>query len=238
MKKNKAMRLASLLLILTLLSTSVISGTFAKYTSSASVEDTARVAYWGFGQNTDVEFDLFLASYDKDAQDATVVSVVGDVIAPGTSGSADFAFKFTDNTTELTSAITAPEVDYTFDVAVVSNCDQLIKDNKNIKWILDGITYNTWDEFVDAIDALGAYPNNATKYEAGTLPNGFGTDDVHTIAWIWEYAGGNNVYPVAGQIGTGTDGKLTQDEYDTYMGNQADLDDVSITITITATQLN
>lgn len=47
MKKNKMMRLASVLLIITLLTTSVISGTFAKYTTEDSAFDYARVAKWG-----------------------------------------------------------------------------------------------------------------------------------------------------------------------------------------------
>ncbi len=47
MKKNRMLRLASALLILTLLTTSVIGGTFAKYVSEGSVSDTARVAKWG-----------------------------------------------------------------------------------------------------------------------------------------------------------------------------------------------
>ena len=47
MKKNRMMRLASVLLVLTLLSTSVISGTFAKYVTSDQASDTARVAKFG-----------------------------------------------------------------------------------------------------------------------------------------------------------------------------------------------
>lgn len=47
MKKNKFMRIASVLLIVTLLSTSVISGTFAKYTTEAEGSDSATVAKWG-----------------------------------------------------------------------------------------------------------------------------------------------------------------------------------------------
>jgi hypothetical protein len=63
MKKNKMMRLASLLLVCVLLTTSVISGTFAKYTTSYTANDTARVAKWGFDQAT-LSFDLFAATYD------------------------------------------------------------------------------------------------------------------------------------------------------------------------------
>jgi len=47
MKKNRMLRLASTLMILTLLTTSIIGGTFAKYTTAGSASDTARVAKWG-----------------------------------------------------------------------------------------------------------------------------------------------------------------------------------------------
>jgi hypothetical protein len=47
MRKNKMLRLASGLLVATLLSTSVISGTFAKYVTNGSANDTAVVAKWG-----------------------------------------------------------------------------------------------------------------------------------------------------------------------------------------------
>ena len=47
MKKNTMMRIASILLVVTLLSTCVISGTFAKYVTKAEGKDAARVAKWG-----------------------------------------------------------------------------------------------------------------------------------------------------------------------------------------------
>ena len=47
MKKTKVMRLLSLLLVMTLISTCAISGTFAKYVTRAEGEDQARVAKWG-----------------------------------------------------------------------------------------------------------------------------------------------------------------------------------------------
>lgn len=47
MRKNRMMRTASGLLVAVLLTTSVISGTFAKYTTKGSVNDTARVAKFG-----------------------------------------------------------------------------------------------------------------------------------------------------------------------------------------------
>ena len=62
MKKNVMMRVASIMLVLVLMTSSVISGTFAKYVTDVTTDDSARVARWG------VEFvtnsDLFATQYD------------------------------------------------------------------------------------------------------------------------------------------------------------------------------
>ena len=62
MKKNTMMRVASALLVAVLLTTCAISGTFAKYVSSAETSDTARVAKWGWG-TTSIAIDLFDDTY-------------------------------------------------------------------------------------------------------------------------------------------------------------------------------
>lgn len=246
MKKNAMMRIASVLLVAVLLTTCSISGTFAKYVSEASGEDSARVAYWGWGVDSTLTINgLFADTYakydsaDPQGNDAiSVDSVVGDVLAPGTEGSATFSFRYTENDTELDpDVIEAPEVDYHFDVTVVvADCDQLIQENRNIQWKLDNGAWGTWTQLVDALDALGEGTDNGV-YEAGELPDGFGTTDTHTISWQWIFEDDANTY----EISDGTSASptiLTQDQYDTYMGNQADLDDVSIEITITATQID
>lgn len=97
MRKNKIMRFASLILVLTLLSTSVISGTFAKYTTTDSANDSARVAKWGV--ELQVEGNLFGDTYkdtivaDTDTT-MTVQSVdkAADVVAPGTKNEDGFTF--------------------------------------------------------------------------------------------------------------------------------------------------
>ena len=94
MKKNRMMRLASVLLIMTLLSTSVISGTFAKYTTTGSASDGARVAKWGV--NFDIEGGpLFSQDYATDDTvnfSSMTLSVnsenTDNVVAPGTEGKA------------------------------------------------------------------------------------------------------------------------------------------------------
>ena len=72
MKKNKMMRLASVLLVLCLLTTSVISGTFAKYVTTDQKADTARVAK--FGVVASLSGDLFGATYNKVAAGNSITS--------------------------------------------------------------------------------------------------------------------------------------------------------------------
>ena len=65
MKKNTMMRLAAVLLVGVLLTTSVIGGTFAKYTTSDDATDTARVAKWGVTINLGAKKnDMFDIEYD------------------------------------------------------------------------------------------------------------------------------------------------------------------------------
>ena len=88
MEKNRMMRLASALLILTLLTTCMISGTFAKYTTQATGEDTARVAKWGV--TVRAHTDLFAISYTNTNDNSGTVTVKSEgtdkLVAPGTTG--------------------------------------------------------------------------------------------------------------------------------------------------------
>lgn len=92
MKKGVFPRIAAVLMILTLLSTCVISGTFAKYVTEGSTTATARVAKWGVtiaAQADDSTGNAFLKEYAADTEGTGLtMSVSADtaVIAPGTSG--------------------------------------------------------------------------------------------------------------------------------------------------------
>lgn len=90
MKKNKMMRIASILMVVTLLSTCAISGTFAKYVTKVSGEDQARVAKWGIvlGLNAGEAFATEYKTHDENGYEGefSVVSSNEDkVVAPGTS---------------------------------------------------------------------------------------------------------------------------------------------------------
>lgn len=90
MRKNKMMRTASGLLVATLLTTCVISGTFAKYTTTASGTDSARVAKWGI-QMDNTGSSTFSDTYKNDNNATTVTGKENaKVVAPGTKGSAEY----------------------------------------------------------------------------------------------------------------------------------------------------
>lgn len=82
MKKNIMMRLSALLLVAVLLTTCVISGTWAKYVTSNESEDSARVAKFGV-EIKFTNFDAFKDEYEGVVESSTE----DDLVAPGTSGS-------------------------------------------------------------------------------------------------------------------------------------------------------
>ena len=231
MKKNKMMRIASVLLVAVLLSTCAISGTFAKYVTSTNSTDKARVAYWGFQSSNSMDIT---GLFDKAYGEGNVESKdEADVIAPGTSGSATFAFAWDETVSAYGAAVavTGPEVAYTFEVAVDATCDSLIKANENIQWSLDNGDWGDFDTLIANIKLLSGAADGIQNYAPNTLPSKFTSEDeVHTISWKW-LSVGDCSYEV-------DDVTLTQNEYDTYMANAAELDDVSIKITITATQID
>ena len=227
MKKNRAMRLAALMLVLVMMTSCFVGGTFAKYTTSADVEDEARVAYWGFTQKDDITFNLF------ESNDEGVLNNGSGLLAPGSEGSAKIKFVYTDYGTTAT----APEVDYTFNITVTATGSEgadadtdALDANPNFKWMLNTTEYDTFAQLKAAIEALDGNKTD-DKYEAGTLPTAFyGTGDAandgveYTIGWKWAFE-------------TAGEGMTAQDETDTAMGNAPDLDDLKINIKITATQL-
>lgn len=115
------------------------------------------------------------------------------------------------------------EVAYTFNVSTAgSSCADDIKSNTNIQWQLDNGRWGTWDQLIAAIQALdGNNPDD--RYEPNTLPDAFKTagPNTHTISWQWIFNTND-----------------TADATDTAMGNKDKLDEVTLKITVTATQID
>lgn len=90
-KKNLAMRAASCLAVATLLTTSIVSGTYAKYVTKGGANDTARVAK--FGVEVKAEGELFSKTYyeatDNSPNGTGNLTVVSSddakLVAPGTN---------------------------------------------------------------------------------------------------------------------------------------------------------
>ena len=235
MKKNVMMRAASALLVAVLLTTCAISGTFAKYTTSTTGFDKARVAYWGFDQDAATTIELFDGEY-ANVKTSGEVDDFSKVIAPGTSKSATFAFGYTNYKTD---EIKAPEVAYKFtvDPAITGDYDSLDA-NTNFKWTLKapGVTeatkYSTVDELLAAVKALSGESDGEKVYKAGELPSAFtSADETYTIGWEW-------VFDTADDDTTDKDEMAEQDAKDTAMGNAQTLENVTFTITISATQVD
>lgn len=264
MKNRKIMRCASALLVMALMTTCAISGTFAKYVTSTSGGDSARVAYWGFDQSARLELDLFDTQYSNTVYDTlnhmdknvtTVKSQNGDnVVAPGTSKSTPVTFHYLDNEKK---SITAPEVDYKFTVAVDTYGNTIDLDsNKSFKWTLQldegfgAFEYDTLAELVKAIEGLSGAASGTKTYKAGTLPDAFNTENGKTIkiGWKWDYtlvpavidegydAESDTYYDIYENL---TDAQIAnQNSQDTAMGIAETLNNVNIKITITAEQVD
>ena len=240
MKKNKMMRLAAVLMVAVLMTTCAISGTFAKYISTASGEDSARVAYWGFGLDSSIEIDdLFLDAYTNVNSTTEADGTKDDVIAPGTSNFKTFKFAYTNNENE---DATAPEVKYNFTVDVSeSTIAADIKNNPNIQWALvavdgtaeipveDSEEWGNWDTLIADLKALSGAATGSKDYEPNQAPAAFADGTEWIIAWQWIFTD---------TVDTDGDGISDQDEMDTAMGNKQILDEVSIKIEITATQID
>ena len=103
MKKNRTMKVAALLLALTLMTSCFVGGTFAKYTSSQNVTATATVAKWDVtiegtqiavtGEAPTISLDLAETWTDYDG--TAEKHVTEKLLAPGTKGS--FNFVITNN---------------------------------------------------------------------------------------------------------------------------------------------
>ena len=210
MKKNRMMRIAAVLLIAVLLTTSVISGTFAKYVTEVSSSDSARVAKWGFNTASINFEDLFAASYTNVANGSDDLAI----IAPGTEGEVSFKFESTLND--------GPEVAYTFKVDTEgSSCADAIQKNANIQWKLDDGEWGTWSALITAIENL----DGNKDYGVSELPAMVNVE--HTVAWQWTF---NNT----------DDGNDNDDYNDSDLGNTAVDEQLAVTliITITATQID
>ena len=212
MKNDRITRFAILILALTMITLMIVSGTFAKYTSSATGSDTATVAKWSIkvgsgdgieiaGSSSTVAFDLFSTIKDEDggseddvAGKASNIAVgntaaTAKIIAPGTSGSFDIIVK------------NESEVNATYSIAFESNNTSI-----PIEFSTDG---TTWKSTLSEANVTNATINMNSAAQT------------KTVYWRWAY-----------------DVSAARDTADTNLGVAAQTSPASVTLsaTITATQ--
>lgn len=123
MKRNRLFILGIVTVLVALLSLTLVSGTFAKYTSQATGSDSARVAKWSIKVGTTeianatpqtIIFDLFNTVKDTAGADEADVKVGSGetIVAPGTSGNFELVLtNESEVTAQLALAVDPAETD-------------------------------------------------------------------------------------------------------------------------------
>ena len=252
MKKNKMMRAAGVLLIAVLLTTSLISGTFAKYVTTGSATDSARVAKFGVVVTT--EGKLFGTQYvgaaegNTPADDGTLtVKASENVVAPGTQNDEGLSISAI-GTPEVKVRVSA-SIDATNEVSLAAGTYQdvtgtqadgkftLGDDYTPVKWTLKNKA--TSSILVSGtIEEINTYlAANPQDFEAGTnLAESFGG---YTLSWKWNYVGDDQADTVLGDLAA--NGPVPQKYVDGEWANIEASDyslNVDVTVTVTVTQVD
>ena len=221
MKKNIMMRLASFLLVAVLISTSAISGTYAKYVTEGTGTDSARVAKWGV--TVTAEGTTFAEKYETHDGSASVgthsVVATEDVVAPGTSK--EMAHVALTGTPEV-----AVKVTYSADLALSTNWTAGGSYYCPLKitvcgTTLDGKDYDSTAAFEEAVEGLIA--SWSKQYKPNTDLSKVTADDL-VVSWEWPFSTSEE-----------------NDVKDTALGNQAVVGNpatVALTVTCTVTQID
>ncbi|TEB08156.1 hypothetical protein Psch_01711 [Pelotomaculum schinkii] len=227
---GKTVRAAVLLLVLCMISTAMMGGTFAKYTSEYDGEDMALIANWtltptvirGAGENT-ITYDLGDADLDlfSHTKNHMLREDGHPIIAPGVDG--DFVLNIA-NTGDVAAEMT---FDFAVNDVSVTDNEITIADVPPIEYSLTG--NDDWCNLYDLKDRL----KNAASAGEGfspmsNVPQTNGKAKA-TVYWRWPYEASTTVY---------TD---STDVNDTTLGTNSAIDDrteYKLTITVKATQIN
>lgn len=221
MRKNKMMRAASALLVAVLLTTSTISGTFAKYVTQDSASDTARVAKWGV--ELQVVGNLFGENYIdtiEDSNDAAELAVQSkynhlatdgdpdDVVAPGTKNDEGFIFSLK-GTPEVAGKITTNvEISNIYlnagSYGVMIPTWDMQDDGTGNLVKSPTVTKKNFKEFKEAGLYYSTDGANFTKVTDWNVAWDGGAPDFYTLEDEVELA--NNYYPVVFTLKGGTNG--------------------------------
>lgn len=201
-KQNWILKFAAIALMITLISTCLLGSTLAKYVTSGTGNDSARVAKWGVVVTASQEGAAFKTEYTPDDSNTAVSLAVESstterVIAPGTDGKFEFSIKG------------EPEVAVQVNVEMIGTATGWVLEDGNtyepIKWTLtkfDGVSTDTLVSDGSYAELFTAINELSDNYEPGTdLSAKYGE---YTITWDWTFSTDN-----------------VNDIKDTYLGNVA-----------------
>lgn len=221
---------------LVLITSCFVGGTFAKYVTSGSGTDSARVAK--FGVTVTANGTMFAKEYATD--DQTVVGTIAKsvistdkVVAPGTESNGDFVAATVTGTPEV-----AVRVSYKLDTATLQlenwkdgdgkfYCPLVFKvKTPDGNTVISGMEFQTAEAMKAAlVNAVAAYTRD---YAPGTDLSGKAADTL-AISWEWPFE-------------TGTDAdKPANNVKDTFLGDEAAAGraaTVSLTLATTVTQID
>lgn len=183
MRKNKFFIAGLVTVFVALVSLTLVSSTWAKYTSTVEGTDSATVAKWEWNykgakiESGTVSFDLFTTILDtKDSNAET--DVAANLIAPGTKGSFEFSLQ---NLSEVNATYSV-----TFSSELVGGTGYL------------PIVFTLKDSGGNVIASdtqLSAFNAELLEVEA----NMGAAADTYTVEWEWVYEGNNDADTALGE---------------------------------------
>lgn len=207
MKKHNMMRVASALAVVTLLSTSVISGTLAKYTSEATSQaESARVAKWAInagskngtlqaiseaGSNS-FTFDLFNTVKDTagGGNETDISANDGTTIAPGTWGYVDLVIE---NDSEVSAKYSIKLEKTSKDTVPLQYAMKKLDESAAAEDTLPTITSDPKDPTKvgwtsTAADVkIAEDDNRILNYKSSDTATATGNKVTYRVYWKWEY---------------------------------------------------
>ena len=220
-KNNRIYRFAAIVLLLTMITLILVSGTYSKYTSSTEGSDNVKVAKWSIlVNNKDIAnataqtltFDLFDTINDTLDHNAEG-DVATDLIAPGVAG--EFGIDIT-NQSEVTAKYA---IEYR-----VTNTSSI-----PIEFSTDG--GSTWKASADVANLnVAAYDHNDGSDASKSTELAINGTKSITVKWRWAYIGAESSNYTSAQT----------DETDTTLGIAAKTTRPEITVNakVTVTQVN
>lgn len=233
-RKNHTLKLAGILLALVLVTSCFVGGTFAKYVTTGTGSDSARVAK--FGVTVTANGTMFAKEYDtgtENVKELIARSVISSndkekVVAPGTSG------KMVSMTLAGTPEV-AVNVRYTANVTLSNNWVYKTGENAAEEFYCPitikvgtesfcGLDYDNADRFKAEVE------NAINKSSANYKPNtDLKTAKAPSVSWAWTF------------VNAGEHRKEQSDVKDTYLGDQAangNAAEISLQVVTTVTQID